>query len=353
MNSIVIASNVIKRILKEINSISFLIVFPILAGILAMAMFGSPKTIEVGVANPPEKNFELVSYIDSKEEYNVTILSKDEIQSKIEKKDIEMGLIFPENYGEDMSNLTTNKIKLVSIEDGENVQTLRGNVEKYMASALGGLDSSIDLEESNGVSSKEQQKTTALGMIMMFIIMFVGNGMALLLEDKKLKTFTRTFAAPLKGYEMALGQLMANTLLGTVQISIFLIFTTLVFKMDWGVPVINVFLILFTFMIAAIGFAIGLAGFIKDNEKYNMILMLLALASSFLGGSFFPLEYLSDFIKKISNFIPQKWALESFTTLSGGGSLEEITINLGILLLFGIVLFTFGVKTLKPNPDDL
>ncbi|MTI65505.1 MAG: ABC transporter permease, partial [Firmicutes bacterium] len=197
------------------------------------------------------------------------------------------------------------------------------------------------------------QGKTAMGMFMMFVIMFVGNEMALLLEDKKLKTFTRAFTAPLKGYEMALGQLIANTLLGSLQILIFLFFTTVIFKVNWGVSIAYMFLILFIYMITAIGFAIGLAGIIKESEKYNMILMLIALVTSFLGGSFFPLENLNELINKISNFIPQRWVIDAFVKLSEGGTIFDIYTNILVLILFGLVLFTFGIKSLKPNLEDL
>jgi len=346
MNSLIIASNVIKRLFKEIQFINFLILFPILAGVLTLVMFGKPSVLEIGVSNSLDNDLGIISYIEEGDKYNINLLEERETEKRVKDKTLDLGLIFPNDFTK--GNLE-NKVKLIALKDKPEYQELRGIIENYIGATLSGKGVN-DIEDNKG--SNEQPKV-AIGMMTMFIIMFVGNGMALLLEDKKLKTFTRTFAAPLKGYEMVLGQLIANTLLGAVQISIFLFFTTFVFKIDWGVSIINIFVILFVYLIAAIGFAIGLAGFIKDSEKYNMVLMVISVATSFLGGSFFPLEYVNETIQKLSNFMPQKWVNEAFSQLANGASLIDIQTNLVILILFGVVLFTFGVKTLKPTVEDL
>lgn len=241
-------------------------------------------------------------------------------------------------------------MKLIASKSDTDIQELRGTLETYMSSVISG--EKIEQNEL-GENKKTERSKMAIGMMTMFIIVFTGNSIALLLEDKKLKTFTRTFCAPVQGYETVLGYLVANILLGTVQIMIFLFFTTYIFNIEWGISVAYIFILLFIFMIGAIGLAIGLAGFISDSEKYNMVLMLTGLATSFLGGSFFPIENLNSFIQRISNFTPQKWLMDSFDVLANGGSFVDIQMNILILLLFGVVLFTFGVKTLRPNPEDL
>lgn len=343
MNSLVIASNIIKRVLKEINCLNFLIIFPILAGFLAVIMF-SDNVIEIGASNT-DKDFGLINYIDGSDKYSIKTYEESELKRKINNKEVNIGLEFSDGF-----NLNSkDKLKLISINSSTEIEELKGIIDMYYSNYLKGnkLNPNILNNKDNN------QGKTAMGMFMMFVIMFVGNEMALLLEDKKLKTFTRAFTAPLKNYEMALGQLIANTLLGSLQILIFLFFTTVIFKVNWGVSIAYMFLILFIFMITAIGFAIGLAGIIKESEKYNMILMLIALVTSFLGGSFFPLENLNKLINKISNFIPQRWVIDAFVKLSEGGTISDIYTNILVLILFGIVLFTFGIKSLKPNLEDL
>jgi ABC-2 type transport system permease protein len=72
-----------------------------------------------------------------------------------------------------------------------------------------------------------------------------------------------------------------------------------------------------------------------------------------LGGCFFSTSLMKGPLNTISNFIPQKWEMDAFEKLFSGRALTDIKINLLILLLFGAVFFTFGVKTLKPSAGDL
>ena len=45
--------------------------------------------------------------------------------------------------------------------------------------------------------------------------------------------------------------------------------------------------------------------------------------------------------------------LKAYNSLITGGSILDVKIELGILLVFGIALFIFGVNTLTPSEEDL
>jgi len=220
-----------------------------------------------------------------------------------------------------------------------------------LVAAIGGNPPQVEATAEE--EGKQHQAKVAIGMISMFIIMFIGTGMQLLIEDKRLKTFMRSFCAPLKEYEMALGHLLANFVLGILQIAVFLLVSILIFKYDFGTSVFNVFFLLVIFLVTAIGLGIGVVGFVKDGEKYNMVVTIIAVTLSFIGGAFFPLEFMNDFIQKLSNLTPQKWLIEAFLKLWEGQSLVNIGSEIFILLLFGLVFFTFGVKTLRLTTEDL
>lgn len=340
MNSIVIGINIVKRTLHDINAINFLLISPILAGLIAVVMLGGSGIVDVGIANISEEDYGLVQYIDNNEKYNVQVYNDNELEEKIENREIKAGLLFTD----------VNQLKLIALQSDTDILELKGTIEVYMTS-----DKLEEEKKQNQMSQddKTNQGKIAIGMMTMFIIVFAGNSMAILLEDKKLKTFTRTFCAPIQSYEAVFGYLMSNVLLGIVQIIVFLFFTTILFNIEWGISVFYVFTLLLIYMIGAIGLAIGFAGFISDSKKYNMVLMLTGVLTSLIGGSFFPIENFNSFIKTISHFTPQKWMMNSFDILANGGSFIDIQMNMLILLLFGVVLFTFGVKTLRPNPDDL
>jgi len=50
---------------------------------------------------------------------------------------------------------------------------------------------------------------------------------------------------------------------------------------------------------------------------------------------------------------PTRWAISAISKLLEGGQIADVYTNILILLLFGAVLLIFGIKTLKPNTEDL
>ncbi|MFZ5351729.1 MAG: ABC transporter permease [Bacillota bacterium] len=346
MNSILIALNIIKRLLKEISALGFIFIFPILAAVLATLMFGSPKVSDIGIACLSHNDYGLASYLEQNKNYNVIDIDTENIEKMVNSKQIDIGIILPEGlFGED-------KVKLICIKDGQTVQELRGTIDAYLGAVITNSPPPKAALQDNSNEAILQSKA-AIGMISMFILMFIGIGMQLLLEDKRLKTFMRAFCAPLRDYEMTLAQLLANFLLGTLQIIIFLIFAAGIFKFDFGTSLVNVFLLLELFLITAIGLCVGIVGFVNDGTKYNMIITIVAVTMSFLGGCFFPLDFMNEFLKKLANITPQKWMLDAYMKLAEGRGLLEVQTELLVVFLFGLVLFTFGIKTLRPSPEDM
>ncbi|MEW9095781.1 MAG: ABC transporter permease [Clostridiaceae bacterium] len=348
MNSIVIAINLIKRMLKEINIFGFIFFLPILAAVLAVVMFGNTEKVTVGIANFQSVEYSLVEYLKDSGKYDIRLFEEGQIEEKVKDKDIEIGVIFQKEF----SSNSKDKIKIVSLNNNEDVQMLRGEIEGYLAVLMSGKEM-IEYEKVT-LKSKEYEKGRAsIGLLSMFILMFAGSSIGFLLEDKREKNFMRLFSTPVKEYEVVLAHIMANFLLGILQVTLFLVVSTFVFKIKWGISPLWVFVILAAYLVTSVGFSVGLVGVVDDSEKYNLILTLTAIVTSILGGGFFPTDSLNIVIRKISSFMPQKWMVDSYMKLVNGGGISSIQINLLVLLLFGVVFFTFGIKTLRPGERDL
>ncbi len=346
MNSILIALNIMRRLLREVSAFGFIFLFPILAAVLATLMFGGSSVPVVAIAGVPADDYGLISYLELHKDYDIRLMDAKELEAAIEDNKAAMGLILPDQlHGSD-------RIKLISEKDGEAVHRLRGLIDGYIGAAVANapLPKAEQAEKSNDAAQKPK---AAIGMVSMFIIMFIGTGLQLLLEDKRQKTFMRSLCAPMHDFELMLGHLIANFILGLVQILIFLSATALVFKFDFGTSMLNVFVLLAVFLLTAIGLGLAVVSFVSDSGRFNMIMTITAVSMSFLGGCFFPLEYMNDFIKKLANITPQKWLMDAFVKLSGGQGIANAQIELLIILLFGVVLFTFGAKTMRPSPEDL
>ncbi|MCX8132203.1 MAG: ABC transporter permease [Clostridia bacterium] len=352
MNSIIIALNIIRRLVKEIPAIGFLIIFPIIGAILAVAMSGSKTVYKIGIANVSAPGHQLIQAIENTGKFSVVTLDENTIESQVKNKGIKAGIILPEDFANKLENKNVGKVKLIGRQNESVIMELDGLINGYIGRIYSGEKVEIENKPEAKINNTDTPRM-AMGFLTMFMLLFLGNGMGIILEDKGKKTFMRTFCAPLKEYEMVLGNVLANIVLGVVQIILFLVATKYLLDIDWKMPVIYVFVIMFAFLISVMGLSIGLIGFIRSSQIYAVANSLLATMTCMLGGSFFNIQFMNDTMKKIANFMPQKWVMEAFDKLAAGGTLVNVKINLLILLLFGAAFFTFGVKVLKPVEEDL
>lgn len=358
MNSIIICLNVIKRLLKQKLSFGFLIIFPVIAGLFVVLMMGKAGGTkqEVAVANLDNGMMgkELINFLDKTDVFKIIEIDDNSIENKIESNVYPCGIIIPENFTESIAVKKDTLVRIVEYRPSAAGGQAKEMLNMYLEGVYSGK--ALNLDTSNvedKMSPITDQTRSYLGFLLIMVMMFMGTGIGLILEDKKEKTFMRTFAAPIREYEMVFGNVLASFILGLIQVLLYLTFTTVLFKVDWGTSLINVVIISIVYLIAAVGIAIGLSGFITDNQRYSMINLISIAPVSILGGCFFSVKWFPDSIQKVANFIPQKWAMEALEKLAAGNEFSSIWMNLLVLVLFGVVFFTFGVKTLRVGNEDL
>jgi len=132
---------------------------------------------------------------------------------------------------------------------------------------------------------------TVFGFFIMFILQFATLGVGLILEDKKGKTFMRTYCAPVKNHEVVAGNLIANFLMGLFMIGVFLILAKTIYNINVS---FSIFIVLLACLITAIGYAIGISAIIKDNEKFIAIAGPVSGIMCVLGGCFIPFSMLPE-----------------------------------------------------------
>ncbi|MNZ98349.1 ABC-2 type transporter [compost metagenome] len=103
------------------------------------------------------------------------------------------------------------------------------------------------------------------------------------------------------------------------------------------------------FLLAVVGVVSAVAGMVRNSSQLLQVNTLIIMPTCLISGSFFPLSRLPEFIQRLANFTPQKWAILALDRLSGGSGLSGIVLPLAILLLYAVVMIAFGSAVLKPN----
>lgn len=182
-------------------------------------------------------------------------------------------------------------------------------------------------------------------MFAMFSILSAAGG---ILEEKERGTFKRLLISPLPQWSLLGGKLVAQFLVGVGQIGLMFIFGALVFHLDLGHSPLGVLLITLATCWATTSLGILLVAVIRSRKQIHPITTLVILGSSAIGGSWFPLFLMPKAVQQVGRITLVAWAMEGYNRLMIlGGSLADIWVNIGVLVLYGAVCFAVGLKLFK------
>ena len=211
-------------------------------------------------------------------------------------------------------------------------------------------ESSVDVDyiEIEGKKPITGFQYYAAGMATMFILFTAGNGGKLLLDEKKNITYQRMTIGGIQKSKIVLGKFFTIFLLSLIQMSLIIIFTSLIYKVKWG-AFIYVTLITFctAFSVAGLGMLLAAITFRNNNYKASDVYQAVIInGMAILGGSFIPIDVLPKFLQTLSNFTLNGLALKSYLSVMQGGSIGMIVSWLIGLIAIGVVLTIIAVYIL-------
>ncbi|AIQ20863.1 ABC transporter [Paenibacillus sp. FSL H7-0357] len=259
---------------------------------------------------------------------------------------------------------TTEDSMLIKMKtDAIAVEMLSTAATVRKASATGSMDSEerftaiLKQAEEHNVGSirtdynlyPRQTLGVITGMTLMFLMSLVTSSVSLIMADRRGRTMMRMFSAPVRSYEIALGNFLGSFMVGLIQIAAVLALGKWVLRYDYEVPMYLYFLVLAAFMLVSMGIAGTVAGLIRNPNNTGMLNTLILTPSCMLGGCFWPLSIMPDYMQKAANFMPQKWAIQAVDIAAAGGGWDELWLPFAILGLMAVILLAVGSAILRPN----
>jgi len=374
MNSRIIAAGILRRMLREKSTLGFILVIPLLISLLFVSLQTQPSgAVAVGVVNYDQggAGVELLAYLEQTSGQSLKAMPEKRVRDAVAVGDLNLGVVIPADFSAVIRSGQTPQLTVYQFRPSLGAEQFKQRLQSAVADVRvsGRIDAAAPgsgaavlraaVADPVGVTTQANRKPSdpfrgrlALGFLLMVMMLYSGSLINGILEDKRNKTFLRAYSAPVREAELVLGTLLAHLTLGVLQIAASLLLMTYVFRVGWETPLSLVFLILTAFLLAVIGLGIGITGFVSDSEKFGVLINLTAAPSCLLAGCFIPLETMPPVLQKAANFLPQKWAIDALVKLQAGAALPDITLHLFILCLFGLVFFTFGVKTLQPGAES-
>lgn len=171
------------------------------------------------------------------------------------------------------------------------------------------------------------------GWAIMFLLFSLTGAAMSLFEEKTEGTLKRLLCMPVQRSQILWSKYSWSMLLGVVQLSVMFIFAWLVFDVDIFSNLLNLIIVIIASAAAAVSFGMIITSFAKSLNQANGISTLLILVISALGGSWFPVSLLPDWMQVISKGTLTYWSVEAFLqVLWRGASFSTIAPHVMVLL---------------------
>ncbi|WP_353855152.1 ABC transporter permease [Bacillus sp. Bos-x628] len=296
---------------------------------------------------------------------DVKLLSKDQLEKDLNSREIKMGMIIKANFEKSLLNHDHVQLNILKGPNStlqemvlENL-VLQFSQNYYMNRILMPLNQGKEMKVVSDQLKKElvnernininSQPITSFqyyagGMGVLFLLMTVVFLVGSMIEEKEEDVYKRLIISKLSNTSYIVGKLLGILLMSMMQLAIIILFTSFVFKVNWGEP-FTVVMIGCSFILNAAGFGVLIGSFIKKEKTFNSVGILGTQVLAALGGSMVPLYLFPQWLINISHFLPNSLALQMFLKSMAGADFSEI--QSGFLLSCGMGLAFLIIALLR------
>ena len=211
--------------------------------------------------------------------------------------------------------------------------------------------SAISIQKTRAVNEASQFNVLAYmapGMALMFLMFTVTYGGRSLLTERAQGTLPRLLVSPTTIPQVLAGKVLGIYLTGAAQMAILIIATSLLFGLRWG-DALGVAALILAVVLGATGWGVLLTAVARTPGQVSNLGTALMLTFGVLGGSFFSLDNLPEWMQVASKATPNAWGIDGFTTLALGGGLADLGGTILGLMVMGGALFLVAVLVFNRN----
>ncbi len=219
-----------------------------------------------------------------------------------------------------------------------------GQVIQQILAGQGGGQSFIEYstEKVGDVEEESASNWVIPGYLVMFVFFGAAVGAETIVRERQNNTLERLMASSVRR-EAILGGIFTGTAAkGLVQILLFWVVGLLAFNMDMGNSPAAVIVLSILMVIVSAAFSIMLATLVKTQRSAGSIAVLASLVLAPLGGCWWPLFILPQWMQALAKITPHGWATTGFNKLMLFGAdfsavVPEMLALVGFAVLFSII----------------
>lgn len=366
-NLVLIIFNILKTTFRKKGNIIIYVFLPLAGVLLSLLIFGgtSSSQIRVGFTNNDNGalSAKVRNVLESKNGFIVHDVMDDEINDKLTNQSLDLVVTLPDGFTEGVYSGDIKEIEIITIKGQETTAWIKqllnsylGVLEKLSVASEGNkalFDKMYEQYEETSihlnVASLEDKQVgklmtlNAIGFLIMFMMLGTSFTSFVILNEKRSRTFYRICTAPVNSRQYILANAMTSVLIIIIQIILIQFAMKSVFRINTGVSSPAMFIILLMFGLVAIGIGLAITAFSSSSYIAGSLSTLIMTPTCMLGGCFWDIELMPEFMQKISYFMPQRWVIEAVKKLQNNGDFSEIYLNLLVLAAFALALVLVAV----------
>lgn len=381
----------VKITLKDKTALAWMFIAPLIFIIILVWGFGSGDKSDgiypITIINMDKGYYskELITMLKKDKAFEVTECDYEKAKKIVEDGNAAMGIIIPNGFSNSIEKEEKIQIELLKLQNNESTASITTVINNYIsqinikykakdavASILYGIENIDNKERIDGkkvmetsllnnmnspkikysiksITENEKKNIdslsySSLGILVMFIGLFLSGDSGAILEEKDINTWYRIKSTPTKQYSLLGGHVLGNFILGWIQVSLLIIISRYIFNINWGNSTLGLFILFSAFILSIIGLGTFLSSLVDSKAQLSALSPITTMPASLLAGCMWPIEIMPDIMITISNFVPQRWVIKGMTDLiSRGGSISSIYIPSAVLLLFAVIFFIVGL----------
>ncbi len=198
----------------------------------------------------------------------------------------------------------------------------------------------IEKEQLVGQEVKNPGVTRIVGGWAIMFLLFTLTGAATsLFEEKQEGSLKRLVCMPIKRSELLWSKYIYSILLGIFQLLILFLFSWILFDVDIFSNFFNLVIVIAASASAAVAFGMIITSFAKSLAQANGLATFIILIMSAVGGSWFPVSLLPDWMQMIAKFTLTYWSVEAFLqVLWAGAGFADIAFHILILVSMAVII---------------
>ena len=182
------------------------------------------------------------------------------------------------------------------------------------------------------------------GMTVMFAMFLMLGGSAVLIQEREQGTLRRLLVMPIHRASVMLGKMLGIYSAGIVQMAILIGLGALLFGVAWGRSPLALALVVLSFGLAITGLGIMIAALARTYAQANALGTIVVLAAASLGGAWWPLDIVPQWLQTAGRLTPVAWAMAGFHDIvTRGLAVTAVLPEVGVLLAFAVLFLFVGV----------